>query len=70
MNITSMIILFLAAFSGLYTFAYWYDSSEDHSVIRDPEQRQRMRVRFKKQLPVTIALFAIYIFSWEYLSSF
>jgi len=64
MNITSMLILFLAAFSGLYTFAYWYDGSEGHSVIRDSEQRQRMRDRFKKQLPITIVLIAAYVLSF------
>ena len=61
MPLISIAFLFAACFSALYTFAYWYDSAEVHSVIRDPEQRDRMHARFKKQLPITLALIAAYI---------
>jgi hypothetical protein len=61
MPLISIALLFAACFSALYTFAYWYDSTEGHTVIRDPEQRQRLGVRFKKQLPITLALIAAYI---------
>ena len=61
MPLISIAFLFTACFSALYTFAYWYDSAEDHTVVKDPEQRQRMRARFKKQLPITIVLIAAYI---------
>jgi hypothetical protein len=61
MPLISIAFLFAACFSALYTFAYWYDSAEGHTVVKDPEQRQRMRARFKKQLPITIVLIAAYI---------
>jgi len=64
MPLISVVFLFAACFSALYTFAYWYDSAEGHSVIRDPEQRQRMHARFKKLLPITIVLIAAYIVSF------
>ena len=61
MPLISIALLFAACFSALYTFAYWYDSAEGHTVIKDPEQRERMHARFKKQLPITIVLIAAYI---------
>jgi hypothetical protein len=64
MPLISIALLFAACFSALYTFAYWYDSAEGHTVIRDLEQRQRLRDRFKKQLPITIMLIAAYIASF------
>ena len=56
MPLISIAFLFASCFSALYTFAYWYDSAEGHTVVKDPEQRQRMRARFKKQLPITIVM--------------
>ena len=64
MPLISIVFLFASCFSALYTFAYWYDSAEDHSVVKDPEQRDRMHARFKKQLPITIVLLAAYVLSF------
>lgn len=61
MPLISIAFLFASCFSALYTFAYWYDSAEGHTVVKDPEQRDRMHARFKKQLPITIGLIAAYI---------
>ena len=61
MPLISIAFLFASCFSALYAFAYWYDSAEGHTVVKDPEQRQRMHARFKKQLPITIVLIAAYI---------
>ena len=64
MPLISIAFLFASCLSLLYTFAYWYDSSEGHSVVKDPEQRQRMHARFEKQLPITIVLIAAYVLTF------
>ena len=66
----SMLILSLAVFSGLYTFAFYYDGSEASTVVIDEEQRQRFRHRFKRHLPISIILFGLYALTFEYLHSF
>jgi len=66
--VISIGILFLGSYFFLVTWALLYDSSP-MSVIRDKEQKDRIRILGYKYLAAMIITYTIYFSTFDYLHS-